>query len=230
MWHRKRLIVDWRIQLRYALTLVVPAAILGGLLFWSVHKLGNDLITCNDQKIILQKSTLLDMHRNITETDMEDEHKGKLLKQLHYLQRYSNNLRMYNFGQWKALSRILFWGYMIVILGTAYIILAFSNRIFGPFKRLKKNLNIMANGDLSQKLTTRKTDELHDIFNAIEAVRHNIHQSVQEYDTTLKAVSKFINGIDIGTPGNEMQSNMAKSLEKLKNDLNKHYPHLTKEK
>ena len=230
MWYRKRLIVNWRTQLRYSLTLVIPAAILGGLLAWSVHRLGRDLIVGNDQKIILQKSILLDMYRNIAEADIKEEYKEKFLKQLYSLQLYSSNLRMYNFEQWKALSRIVFWGYMIVILGITYIILVFSNRIFGPSKRLKKNLNIMANGDLSQKLTTRKTDELHDIFNAIEAVRHNIHQSIQEYDTTLKAVSKFINGIDIGTPGNEMQSNIAKSLEKLKNDLNKHFPHLTKEK
>ena len=131
MWYRKRLIVNWRTQLRYSLTLVIPAAILGGLLAWSVHRLGRDLIVGNDQKIILQKSILLDMYRNIAEADIKEEYKEKFLKQLYSLQLYSSNLRMYNFEQWKALSRIVFWGYMIVILGITYIILVFSNRIFG---------------------------------------------------------------------------------------------------
>lgn len=65
---------------------------------------------------------------------------------------------------------VLFWILLLVSPLVAFVGVMLSHRIAGPIYRLRKNLEEIAGGNYSLRISLRKTDELKDVADAINKV------------------------------------------------------------
>lgn len=217
---RKKLIVDWNIQFRFMLIFIIPVLIFGGLGFILIHRLGDDFaeqstLDFQNQLDSLHKTEVFLVHSSVIGKD-------KILNLLDNQKISLNELRGHVVRHSKKMSVLITLYYIAVIMASSVMGLIISHRIFGPFKRLRSNLEIMADGDLSKKMSVRKTDQFRDLLGAIETMRQNIHESIEEYDRTLEAVSRFVEKIELDLPNKEGCHEIGKSLEALKKELKTH--------
>ncbi|MCK9555197.1 methyl-accepting chemotaxis protein [bacterium] len=217
---RKKLIVDWNIQFRFMLIFIIPVLIFGGLGFILIYRLGDDFeeqsaLDFQNQLDSLRKTEVFLVNSSVTGKD-------KILNLLDNQKISLNELRGHVARHCKKMSVLITLYYIAVIMASAVMGLIISHRIFGPFKRLRNNLEIMADGDLSKKMSVRKTDQFRDLLGAIETMRQNIHESIDEYDKTLEAVSRFVEKIELDLPNKEGCHEIGKSLEELKKELKTH--------
>ncbi|MBN2190053.1 MAG: methyl-accepting chemotaxis protein [Candidatus Aureabacteria bacterium] len=217
---RKKLIVDWNIQFRFMLIFIIPVLIFSGLGFILIHKMGGDSAEQSNLYFQNQLDSLQEIESFIVHSSVTG--KDKILNLLDNQKIALNELRGHVIRHWEKMSGIITLCFIAVIIVSAIMGLIISHRIFGPFKRLRSNLEIMADGDLSKKMSVRKTDQFRDLLGAIETMRQNIHESIDEYDKTLEAVSRFVEKIELDLPNKEGCSEIVKSLEDLKKELKTH--------
>ncbi|MDD5644205.1 MAG: methyl-accepting chemotaxis protein [bacterium] len=214
---RKNLIVDWNIQLRFMLIFLIPVLIFGGVGFILIYKFGNSFTEETNLSFHEQLDSFREIESFIVQSSIAG--KDKILEMIDNRKMALDELRVLTARNWDKISDLITLCYIAVIIVSAIMGLIISHRIFGPFKRLRSNLEIMADGDLSKKMSVRKTDQFRDLLTSIESMRRNIHESISEYDTTLEAVSRFVQKIELDLPNREECGQIVKSLEELKKDL-----------
>ncbi|MFH1791500.1 MAG: methyl-accepting chemotaxis protein, partial [Candidatus Omnitrophota bacterium] len=62
----------------------------------------------------------------------------------------------------------------IIALGGGFIFMYLSHRVGGALYRFEKSLETAANGDLSQRVTLRKTDELSNLKKSLNGFLENM--------------------------------------------------------
>lgn len=125
--------------------------------------------------------------------------------------------------------RILFSLILIMPL-VAMIGLFLSHRIAGPIYRMERFLNDVANGDLTQRLTLRKKDELISLANGINNVVDSLKKTViikkghlEKISMELEKLKKAIETIPIDKPTvTELVKNVSIETDGLKNELKRY--------
>jgi len=125
--------------------------------------------------------------------------------------------------------RILF-SLIIITPLVAMIGLFLSHRIAGPIYRMERFLNDVAGGDLTQRLTLRKKDELINLANGINNVVDSLKKTVivkkghlEKISMELEKLKKAIEAIPIDKPTvSELVKKVSSEADGIKNELKRY--------
>jgi len=132
---------------------------------------------------------------------------------------YSNSIltieRTPNFFLWPFFLIILITAIGIGIAGMIVFIFL-SHRIAGPLYRFEKDLGDIGYGDLTKRISLRKTDQLTEIKEALNSLIATFDERMARIKGTLVELKSLT---DKGEPGNSAKIQIA--VKKLKEDLDR---------
>jgi methyl-accepting chemotaxis protein len=102
-----------------------------------------------------------------------------------------------------------------IAIGAMVVFILLSHRIAGPLYRFEKILNEIALGDLTKRLSLRKTDQLAELKEALNVLMESFDQRMGRMKNNLSGLKELLSQKD--DPGNIEK--IYKAIELLKNEI-----------
>ncbi|MFH1995414.1 MAG: methyl-accepting chemotaxis protein [Candidatus Omnitrophota bacterium] len=177
MIRRRRFVVDWRLQLKYAILVIIPILILGFFTLVVSFKVGEGMIQVQRQQLMTQIATLEESIKSIEKNTTDSIESRRVLQRIRNLKVFLQELIRINIYELRRLTKMLLVAAAVLILGSLLFGLLVSHRIAGPIYRLEMIINLIADGKKTSPVRTRATDEFKSLTAALEGLRLRLLES-----------------------------------------------------
>ncbi|MFC1577181.1 hypothetical protein ACFL3N_02455 [Candidatus Omnitrophota bacterium] len=174
---RKRFIVDWRLQMKYAILITAPMLLLGFFSITAGFKIGQGIIQNQRQQLLTQVATVEGSIKSIEKFYPDSKTSKRVLGDIRKLKLFLQNLIGVNIYELRRLTKMMVFVTVIFVLASLFFSLAVSHRIAGPIFRLEKIIYLIAKGQKTTPVRTRATDEFKSLTAALEELRKKLLDS-----------------------------------------------------
>ena len=174
---RKHFFVHTSSQLKYIAMSVLPAFLMSVFCTFFVFKSGQFIIEREKYKLFIEISSF-----NQTIKDLENEHytpetKEKIQKLQQELRSIQDVLKITYFDtirEWEKTKTIILIILPVVLVILGFIALIYSHRVAGPLLRLRKSMDMLAEGKDVQVFRFRDYDEFKELAISFERLRKSL--------------------------------------------------------
>ena len=174
---RKRYVINWRYQLKYAVFLIVPMVLLGLFVTTIGFKTASEMIVSQKRQLMFQISTLEECLRDINAAVLTKANVEKLVDTVNNIKDFSQDLIAINAMEFRSLINMILLAIIVVITGAILLGIFVSHRVAGPVFNLRRCIREMTKTIKTTPVKIRRGDEFQDLASDLEELRKAIVSS-----------------------------------------------------
>jgi len=212
---RKKYLVNWGFQLKFALMLILPVLILGSIVIFSVFNISRSILVAHRQQLMTQIGSLERCCEELDYAYIGSKSTAGLKSSIHNLKFFSRDLINTNAFTLGRLNGMVMKAMLIFALGLLILGIFYSHRIAGPIYRIERSLKNAADC-LKVPLGARSTDEFRGFFGSLENMRRLLCENSAKNQNVVKSIRGILQGIRLKLP-----PGASAEIEKLEQEINK---------
>ena len=174
---RKKYFINPSVQTKYIIMSVVPTLIMSLFCILFLINSGQGQLRRHKETISTTFNVLSKDTSNLQITETPDEKIETIKKIIRYLMVIQNDLETRDqeiLGVWNTTRNSIIIILLLVLFGVGIAALLFSHRIVGPIFRIKRYIDMLADGQDIPPVKIRKNDEFQDVADSLERLRQRI--------------------------------------------------------
>ena len=174
---RKKYLVHPSSQLKYIAMSVLPALVMGTFCIYFLIKSGELIFRIEKEKLLIETFSFNQTIQQLERTDDSKQIIGKIKGLQHELQALQNILKITYFDalkEWQATKIQVFVTLIIFLMLIGWISLLYSHRIAGPFYRIIRCIDMLAEGKDVALIQFRNPDEFKEVAAHLEKLRQSL--------------------------------------------------------
>jgi sensor histidine kinase YesM len=178
-WKRRKYFIHPSVQLKYIGMSILPALVIGVFCTHILITTGEFIVDKERQKVVQQISSMTQILQQLVEEDYPPEIIEKVLrlrKEMFSFQKvvkdpYENTLK-----EWNRARKLILGGVSLILLCTAIAALVYSHQIAGPLYRIKKYIDMLAEGQDIPPVKVRTHDEFKEVAESLDKLRERLKE------------------------------------------------------
>jgi HAMP domain-containing protein len=168
---RKRYIINWRFQIKYALWIIMPIIVLGLFSIIVGFRIGSQMVDNQKQQLMLQISTLEQSLRDLRAGVPDRITIHRIITNIKNLKILSQDLVAINTLELGRLSRMMVAVIVVIVVGAMVLGVFLTHRIAGPMFHLRRCIREMIRDVTDLPIKVRVTDEFKELAASLEELR-----------------------------------------------------------
>jgi methyl-accepting chemotaxis protein len=174
---RRKYFINPSVQLKYIVMSIAPALVIS---IFCVHFLinaGQEQLKSQKRRISVTFAALQKDTNRLGTKETPDQRIDDIKKLIRYLTVIQNDLEARDqeiINNWKMTQNSIILVLLIALFGVGAAALILSHRIVGPIFRIKRYIDMLADGQDIPAVKIRKNDEFQDVAESLERLRKRI--------------------------------------------------------
>jgi methyl-accepting chemotaxis protein len=174
---RRKYFINPSVQLKYIVMSVAPALVMSIFCIHFLINAGQEQLKSQKQRISVTFEALQKDSNRIEGKETPDQRIEDIKKLIRYLTVIQNDLEARDreiVNNWKLTQNSIILVLLLALFGVGAAALIFSHRIVGPIFRIKRYIDMLADGQEIPVVKIRKNDEFQDVAQSLERLRKRI--------------------------------------------------------
>ena len=174
---RRKYFINPSVQLKYIVMSVAPALVISIFCIHFLINAGEEQLKSHKERISVTFDALQKDGNQLETKETPDQRIDDIKKLIRYLTVIQNDLEARDqeiVNNWKLTKNSIILVILIALFGVGVAALIFSHRIVGPIFRIKRYIDMLADGQDIPAVKIRKNDEFQDVAQSLERLRKRI--------------------------------------------------------
>ena len=173
---RKNYFVHPSSQIKYVALGILPALIIGLFCIYFVIESGELIFKTEKEKLMMEVYSINETVANLEEAGFPGDETASLKKDLIDLRDVLKRRHFETVQHWSETKMILFQVLLVVLFCVAIIALLYSHRVAGPLFRLKRCIDMLAQGKDIPIVRFRRHDEFKELAYSLDKLREKMKE------------------------------------------------------
>lgn len=213
---RRRYFINPSIQLKYVFIVCLPLVIIGISSFLMVQEIGKISEQVNQERLLTELGIIEANLRMLDDIPAKEETVAMLKDELMDLKEHAKDHVLTSLMMWAKVKEVLLFEAFILILGGAALALLFSHRMVGPVYRMRKYMDMLANGQEIPPVRVRGYDEFKEMAASMEKFRVHLNDETETREKSIKELKRKLDLLNRSLKGTQPSSDIMQALDEIK--------------